>query len=228
MQDGRGPQGETGTAAARLWVLADLGRRLRTQRSERGVWTAALDCVRRVYGFSRGWVLDPQGRRLLGPEGAPPPEGAEPVAAQVLEDGALLRVPVWAGREWLGSLVLRGEARESSPSPDDLITLELLAGQAGAAAKMLRLQADLARHACRGLWDRPGGSGGPGSARLTVREREVLTLVARGLSNPEIGAALGIRAGTAKIHVERILSKLGASDRAGAAALGLSLGLIGP
>jgi DNA-binding NarL/FixJ family response regulator len=48
---------------------------------------------------------------------------------------------------------------------------------------------------------------------LTDREREVLALVAEGLTNAEIGERLYITAGTARTHVARLLHKLGARDR---------------
>ena len=48
---------------------------------------------------------------------------------------------------------------------------------------------------------------------LTAREIEVLAAVAQGLSNAEIGAALHMSAATAKTHVGRLLTKLGARDR---------------
>ncbi|MFJ4143744.1 response regulator [Pseudomonas sp. NPDC089734] len=61
---------------------------------------------------------------------------------------------------------------------------------------------------------------------LTPRERQVLGLVAGGFSNREIGEKLGITTGTAKAHVERVIGKLGASDRTQAAVRGVALGLV--
>ncbi|MEM9564663.1 MAG: response regulator transcription factor [Actinomycetota bacterium] len=54
---------------------------------------------------------------------------------------------------------------------------------------------------------------------LTAREREVLVLVARGLSNREIGRELHLSAGTVKNHVSTILRRLGISDRTQAAVI---------
>lgn len=54
---------------------------------------------------------------------------------------------------------------------------------------------------------------------LTERERDVVMLVAEGLTNKEIGRQLGISPATVKVHVERVIGKLGVADRTQAAVL---------
>ena len=61
---------------------------------------------------------------------------------------------------------------------------------------------------------------------LTPRETEVLSLVARGLGNKEVGDVLGTAPGTVKAHVQSILGKLGAKDRTHAVTIALRRGII--
>ena len=63
---------------------------------------------------------------------------------------------------------------------------------------------------------------------LTDRETEVLTLVARGWSNQEIGEALFVTPATAKTHVSRLLMKLDARDRAQLIVIAYETGLVEP
>ncbi|GAA3830235.1 response regulator transcription factor [Streptomyces chiangmaiensis] len=69
-------------------------------------------------------------------------------------------------------------------------------------------------------------TGGPEC--LSEREREVLTLVARGLNNAKIAEALGLSPLTAKTHVSRIMGKLGARDRAQLVIVAYESGLVTP
>lgn len=66
---------------------------------------------------------------------------------------------------------------------------------------------------------------GAGS-QITDRERQILSWLREGRSNPQIGETLGISALTVKNHVQKILRKLGAANRAQAVAIAISLNLL--
>jgi DNA-binding NarL/FixJ family response regulator len=92
---------------------------------------------------------------------------------------------------------------------------ELLSGIRTVAAGEALLAPSVTRRLIAHFADRAGAA--PRTPRslddLTDREREVLVLVARGLSNAELATTLRVTLPTAKTHVSRILTKLGARDR---------------
>ncbi|MFC8822752.1 response regulator transcription factor [Streptomyces rochei] len=71
-------------------------------------------------------------------------------------------------------------------------------------------------------------AGGDGPDCLSDRERQVLTLVARGLNNTEIADSLGLSPLTAKTHVSRVMGKLGTRDRAQLVIVAYESGLVTP
>ncbi len=66
----------------------------------------------------------------------------------------------------------------------------------------------------------------PGLAELTDREREILALIGEGLNNDEIGKRLYISPATARTHVGRAMTKLGARDRAQLVVIAYQSGLV--
>lgn len=79
-----------------------------------------------------------------------------------------------------------------------------------------------------GSGPRAAGSGPRALGAVTAREREVLTLVGRGMSNHEIAAELVISVATAKAHVARLLTKLDARDRVHLVIIAYETGLVRP
>jgi two-component system nitrate/nitrite response regulator NarL len=145
----------------------------------------------------------------LGPSGAAPPGLAEAVHAPVVALAASEPQAAEAVRSGARAVLFRGASA-------DAIAAAALAAARGLAA----MDATLARD-----WLRPPDD--PGAAEgLTAREREVLALLAEGLTNKAIAARLGISEHTAKFHVNAILGKLGAGSRAAAIVKAARLGLV--
>jgi len=113
--------------------------------------------------------------------------------------------------------------------PDDLVAAirTIAAGDAvlapGATQRLIRQFA---------ATPQPGPAGGKRAAQvrgaLTGREQDVFARIAAGLSNSEIAAALHLSEGTVKIHVGRILAKLGLRDRVQAVVLAYESRLVIP
>jgi DNA-binding NarL/FixJ family response regulator len=74
----------------------------------------------------------------------------------------------------------------------------------------------------------PDALSATGMKTLTNREREVVAMVAHGLSNDEIAAAMVLSPTTAKTHVSRAMVKLGARDRAQLVVFAYQAGLVSP
>lgn len=100
----------------------------------------------------------------------------------------------------------------------------------GAVRRVLRgefpLQQDIAVALLQRLAREMPRSHEPLVEELTARERDVLRLVAQGQTNRAIAQALGLSLGTVKVHVERIIAKLGVSDRTQAAVRAVERGLL--
>ena len=112
----------------------------------------------------------------------------------------------------------------------DASSEELLRATRTIAAGGAWIEPEIAARVIDGLRrERPGGA--PDTARLaslTEREREVLTLIAKGYLNGEIAERLHIGEATVKTHVSRVFAKLDARDRAAAIVFAYESGLVNP
>jgi len=112
-----------------------------------------------------------------------------------------------------------------SVPPDELLTaIRVVAGgEAVVAPRVTRRLLD--RFAGRLV---PRADSAVAAPDLTDREKEVLLLVAQGLSNVEIGGRLRVAEATVKTHIGRILAKLGLRDRVQAVVFAYESGLVRP
>jgi DNA-binding NarL/FixJ family response regulator len=122
----------------------------------------------------------------------------------------------YAGEERVASAFERGADSYvlKGTSSDELVAV-VRAVAAGGTMIPTEIAAQLAR-----------AVGQPRRDRLTAREREILTLLAEGLSNRAAGERLGIAERTVKFHVGEILARLGATNRAQAVAIAKARGIM--
>lgn len=175
------------------------------------VWRAFVDAE---LGGSAGTGLDPAlwQRALAAAAGGP--VHLSPYAALRLAEAQIDA----------GDRVGAHESLQSAVSEADRIGIGLVGDQARALARRARLSAEPQLQ--------PESAPDAATDPLTPREQQVLDLVARGLSNREIGTELFISGKTASVHVSAILRKLGASSRTeavflagAAAAAGVGVGV---
>ena len=109
---------------------------------------------------------------------------------------------------------------------------EIAAAIRSAAAGQSTFDAGVAGRLVAALVDSAASTGGapivPERDGLTAREREVLTLIAKGLSNAEIAAALFVGQTTVKTHINNAFAKIGATNRADAVRYAYRAGLAQP
>lgn len=130
--------------------------------------------------------------------------------------GLELLLPLRANGQTAGLLVLVSQARLPVPDEADMQALATL-------CTMLALSLRAGGSHVRA---EPSDQGKQMLAGLTARERQVLALLPHGLTNADIGVRLNIATGTVKVHVERIIFKLGLSDRTQAGAFAVELGFV--
>ena len=156
-------------------------------------------------------------RELLRPGGGQPPAGPRVLMLTTFDLDEYVYEALRAGAS--------GFLLKDSPAAELVHAVRVVAaGEALLAPSVTRrLIADFARQSRR-----PEGPQAGRIGELTPREAEVLTLIARGLSNAEISDRLVIAEQTTKTHVGRILMKLGLRDRAQAVVFAYESGLVAP
>ena len=177
--------------------------------------------------LARAWVAN-QGRALT-------------ISTQADANPALREVRAELAAAGLGHFALHGVSRPQRPN--EVESLFLLAGTAVAVpatlvhhfdlllphlhATYLRVQ-DTERSLATTKPVAPPPPADSTLAQITEREKEILRWVREGKSNQQIGEVLGISALTVKNHVQKILRKLGAANRAQAVALAMTAQLLSP
>ena len=227
----------------RLQLLQGVAEIVASQRATRDALAAALLRITRHLGIDSAVVMQLTGGALtvlagvgeVLPVGASVPCGGvlaevtrppmQPVLREHTASRLLISRDALPGHEWLlplrvggrchGVLALLGAGGTLLPDRDEQLSMAavsvLLAGLVTLQQPPKSRRSSVQAMATM--------------TRLTGREQQVLGLLPSGASNAEIAERLGMAPGTAKIHVERILHKLGVRDRTAAAVLAAECGL---
>lgn len=210
--------------SARWQAVADAADAVTRAAGAEQAGAAALRLARELLDAPHAAVLALRGSRslVLASHGDALPPGASVATdgmalswrlAARAGEAAELCVPIAALGATLGTLCLGWNAR-MAPAPGDVQAIATI------AALLAPAVAEPARAPRRRKPAPPDRLGA-----LSARERQVLALLPRGLTNAGLGAELGISTGTAKVHVERILQKLQLSDRTQAAVYAVQAGM---
>ncbi|OYO16406.1 hypothetical protein CGZ94_04280 [Enemella evansiae] len=188
--------------ATHSWRLILVGEEAGLGDEELESWAAGLPTVTMSSVWSSAWraLGDPSVQNWQDALRADPP-----------------RTPLWLRLRLLEGLAEAQLRGRSGGMPETAAEGLRLARESGALRWVPRFEALAERGRSAGA-ERPGG--------LTPRELEVLKLVARGLSNGEIGKELVVSTKTASVHVSNILAKLGLSSRTEAAGWAYERGLV--
>ena len=233
---------ETAREASRLRLLEVAGLAAAEEREPKSALRIALGQAMSFLAADTGLVLryEAGGLTVQAAQGPALPPGARVPLAGAL--GVALKTPLMvreravtplrmAGRELVavevllclrargeacGLLVLSSARPIALPDAADSVTLQSLAALLG-----LLLDGPSTGRTQRA----PRREVAALIARLTPREQQVFALLPRGYTNAELAAQLGIATGTVKVHVERILNKLGLKDRTQAAVRATEWGL---
>jgi DNA-binding CsgD family transcriptional regulator len=212
---------------ARLWPVA-AGRAEAAWQAGRAAQIPGLvaDTYQLAVEADQRWAIGELGFWLwrAGRLDHPPERAAEPYALHMGGD------PLAAAAAWdsVGCPYEAALARADSDVPDQLRAALAVLYRLGARPAANRLARRMRAMGVTGLPRRPHRATGGNPAGLTDREMEIVGLVAAGLSNADIAAALHISRHTTAHHVSAALSKLGVGSRRAAAQAAQRLGVAAP